>query len=1002
MAVYDDEQQKTGVSDDELRRITGVSPDEEGAMEREAYNGAADDIAAPKSLSSTQLQESETAGAAFGGGKTEAAESAALGASAAGDFAFRKEAARKFIITKKQGVVGGIVGVLVGGSFGALSIMQGPLQLMHFSQLLQRFHLSRTQDLTDNSLSKLYKYMNSRDLSRQDRRIGKRMSQVAQRYDARLANAGLKFDYDSAGTFRGVEVLDPDGEGANKLKELGYEPVERDGRMYFEPTESSRYRNGARRNLIGASFHAADVNGVSGAVGSRIEIRRAGASFKILGNTRSRVNETELEFRQRVREAYDEKIRRGEYSAPRVSAEADPNDPPDEEGNRSPNEATGAGAGELNAAIDEAGDAVGGARYDALRESITNRLEGSNKALLAVALVCVANSIGDGFDSELYESVILPGMRIAQATVSIGDQARSPVESIFLLSEMGVHSENYYDEIDDTSWASAKSVQAELGQEQTGPDIPDYARPNQEQNTVLSFIGGLPALDGICNVAGNAVVGFGLSIVTAATGLGFVLDIGADIAASEFIIPPLVNFIANWFSLQGISSYVAGATFGNIANVYSRVLTNDQAIGIGGVDQGESGDVTWRRQRLEAERIELASMSLKERLFDVTDSRSLVAKAMMAQPVNDTDMLQSFARVPFTALASLSSIVKMPFSSELSAATPYDYGFNLYGFSEAEMAEDSPYANPYENEDRLEAIFVARQAEEQRCHAKNTECPQPYSSMEELNTGEELTDEHGGPKQAASGQDCFSAKINSDGSIIHGDAVRFYDLPEECHKTQDEAWTRYRFMHLYLSTETSAACFAGDESACAQLGFNSSGSTSNLPSGDAAALAKQLLESPNVSSDNRDQLESIAAGQGPCPTVNNGQYTVDTELLRILVALSQDNTYTISSLHRGCTSSTVGSGTASRHWRGKAVDISGSRPINGVTMPSFEAYDETGEIQRLINKAKVLLPSGCELGVPNNRYKTTAQQQSSPCNNVFLDTKATTGATAPHIHIGVP
>src|SRR5688572_11022284 len=52
-SVYDDEKQKTGASDDELRKITGVSPDEEKDLDRRAYSGAAEDIAEAEALAST-------------------------------------------------------------------------------------------------------------------------------------------------------------------------------------------------------------------------------------------------------------------------------------------------------------------------------------------------------------------------------------------------------------------------------------------------------------------------------------------------------------------------------------------------------------------------------------------------------------------------------------------------------------------------------------------------------------------------------------------------------------------------------------------------------------------------------------------------------------------------------------------------------------------------------------------------------------------------------------
>lgn len=63
MAVYDDQKSRENedIGDEELRRLTGISPDEEGAMDREAHNGAAEDIA-ENSLDSKGLQGAESKG----------------------------------------------------------------------------------------------------------------------------------------------------------------------------------------------------------------------------------------------------------------------------------------------------------------------------------------------------------------------------------------------------------------------------------------------------------------------------------------------------------------------------------------------------------------------------------------------------------------------------------------------------------------------------------------------------------------------------------------------------------------------------------------------------------------------------------------------------------------------------------------------------------------------------------------------------------------------------
>jgi hypothetical protein len=220
---------------------------------------------------------------------------------------------------------------------------------------------------------------------------------------------------------------------------------------------------------------------------------------------------------------------------------------------------------------------------------------------------------------------------------------------------------------------------------------------------------------------------------------------------------------------------------------------------------------------------------------------------------------------------------------------------------------------------------------------------------------------------------------------------RYYERSEQTHHEERIDYARGILTQYGSSSSVSSGGFSGNASSCA----------GGLPDGDSAELAQALIDSPNVNSDYQDQLENIAAGLGPCPTINSGDYTIDAELLRVLVALANTNSYTISSLHRGCTSSSVGSGSGSRHWRGKAVDLSGSRPINGDTMQgSFGSHSEN--IQRLVNEAKALLPGNCELGVPNNTYISRTSSVESDCTNVFLDTPDTTGATGPHIHLGTP
>lgn len=81
---------KTTPDNDELRKITGIGADEESAMDREAHNGAAEDIAEKNDLDNR----------------------------AGDEIPFNTEANGRVYITKKQGIIGGIIGLLVGGGIG--------------------------------------------------------------------------------------------------------------------------------------------------------------------------------------------------------------------------------------------------------------------------------------------------------------------------------------------------------------------------------------------------------------------------------------------------------------------------------------------------------------------------------------------------------------------------------------------------------------------------------------------------------------------------------------------------------------------------------------------------------------------------------------------------------------------------------------------------------------------------------------------------------------------
>lgn len=206
MAVYDDEQQKTGVSDDELRRISGVSPDEEGAMEREAYNGAADDMASSKSLTPEELAEAEASGGEAAG-STAADESEASSLSDDADdeheIPYRDEKtskARAWFSRRRNKIGLGIATAGVAGTMGIASFFGPVLFVNHLRELL----LTRVSQMqTDHSLRYRRKYIHKVGdmFTRDGRRGGKIIADMESR--------GYRFSFDNTGKMVGLTL--PDG-----------------------------------------------------------------------------------------------------------------------------------------------------------------------------------------------------------------------------------------------------------------------------------------------------------------------------------------------------------------------------------------------------------------------------------------------------------------------------------------------------------------------------------------------------------------------------------------------------------------------------------------------------------------------------------------------------------------------------------------------------------------------------------------------------------------------
>ncbi len=873
--------------------------------------------------------------------------------------------------SRRKKVAGGIGATFGMGAIGVLLLGIGPFQFLQLAQNLQNFHFGNNESFMDGRYSRLYYFGRG---SPQNSNLGRFGNTVANIYERKLRAAGFNPDYRDPVTGRATRAMqtfqiDPNTpEGAQALitlraSNVDVPPVGADGLI----TINTRGPDGTtiRNEVISAAMDSLGLSKVSSWEGNRLMKRRAGAGFKWLNEMIRERFETAQDVRRRNIDRnleIQEQIDTGRVS------DVDPSRRPDDDG-RPPVADDGDGI-----AVPGDPDATAGNIKDIVQRAGAG-------AVGLVILICTVDQFGDTVGEIQQSNVVLPLIRTGSLAVSMGSQIMA--NEGFNMDELGALSMRLYDPDTGLGWSAAKSIQAEWGvANPSGPDMPDSGRPGREKPLFFKqlddFIAAVPGLQEICDLVNNPVVGPILDIADIIS--AFLAGPGSLffelLSQSAFFFgAPFIEDLARWLAGEQLDEFAQGALFGNYANYGARLMANDAAVSTGGVELSGTQTAQLDAQRLAANKVKLQSKSAFSRLLDPYEPESLVARTLLRNPNLASPQAAGthFAQLPTTIFNQIGGSFANLFSPKLQAvnSSGYDYGFPEYGWA-MDLQKDTRFNDPYENAAIVEGWGL----------------------------------DHGANLNEKYGERCFNTTISESGVLTTLDSKRMEDIPPDCQDTNEEI-LRYRFYIADTIAMKSLTCIEDmEESSCSELGF-SSGSTAGgggngtLPSGDAVSLAQAILDNPNIGKDSEPLgiLQSIAGGNSACPSVN-ADYNVDPELLRVIAALGQNNTFTITSLHRGCTGSTVGAGTASRHWRGKAADISGSRGINGVVLPSFEAYDNT--VQTFINEAAGYLPAGCELGVPNERYASGARGTSPACTNIFLDTPSNTGATGPHVHIGVP
>lgn len=852
------------------------------------------------------------------------------------DRGWRRRAFFKY--RKRLAIGGGIAGLGVTGFVLFASVAQGPLEFVHLAQLLEKFHFASMEDAQDGRLTAIARYIH--DPSKpQNTRLGIVGNIAANHLEAKINEAtGLKSAYDPAtGASKGYTVIEDSpqfkGKTAAEIKqtlntEYGIDPAnitEAGGTIGFDPDPGGlnvikRYsaQTSFSRELLGESGYSK----LSTHVGSRVLGKRAGWTFHPIKKLDASIQDAAVKAGKAAYDKLKEQLKQqaatdeatyeagGDITKPGGEASAqqqqDANGKPvaDPQGQQEADTVN-----QIKAASSQE-DPTNPDTVKTFSDNLNAKVAGG-LGVGAIGMACLIRNVSSSINNERHDKVVLPLMRKAGKFISMGSQVQSGQD--IDTTSLGIYKQfldttNSQGKVTST-WDQAKSIEAENGQPQTGPDLPksDQVFGSGGQSNPFDFFDNVPLLGTACGAL-NSTLGTIFSVVTGPV----------NYVVSGEVLKAAIPALADWLSGAPVSPVASGADFGNMVNYGARLSANDQYASAGGVPMSASDSLALKNVDSGLDQKDFQSKSIAYRLFNTTDSQTLASRLIDNQDLN---VSQSVANITGSFGSIFKAAFKMP-AMILSGTThaadpPYDYhGLQQVGFTASQLG-DPRFDDPFKN-----ACYVVG-----GCASTG---------------GNGILNGPDGQTYIDRAQKCFGITISNSNGVWDTDsltqAVNFQstDYPTSDCESNDEAWLRVRFWLLDTPTMEAYACSQGlDDQSCSDLGLTSTSSSSasdqsqasqpgTLPTGSAKDLATQLL--PYIKS---GKIQCNTTEATDCPDIKNTANgtsiatngcqvdSLNPQLLGMLLELVQmGHTFVLSALCTGHSNDGLGG-----HVGGRAVDF---------------------------------------------------------------------------------
>jgi len=635
---------------------------------------------------------------------------------------------RKGRLTTKQKVGGtlALISALGAGGASFVAFTSGPLQFIHISQLLSQFHLDPQSNEGDARMIKIAMFIRHYSNGQTYRtRMGVVGNKMADRIESKFNKAGITSQYTKQLGFKTGYVIEPKKlTGGDNVKTRGMTTPEivkyyqdnykvtieavgggtPDNPKFFLNTQNLGYSQFNR--LTADLMRSAGYRFISPAIGARIMGIRGAINWHPI---EKKINDKLKTYDERLT-AWEEEQKK-EVKEGSKAPSATPEERKTQDGKNEPGSEKN--TDEANRILQEAG-AVGNdpTALEKFRSSMLTKYGFLGAG--AVGLVCIVLGISKNIDQTNLQNVQEPQMRIGMTqAVAKGDQVADGGKDVDetqlsyasqnqLYKRTEPNSPTYH-----TSWSDARSIQAELGQPLSGPDMPPTGRIDAKGNVVTRFLELFPGLDAVCQ-ASETVLGM---VVIGGVGLVLGGPIFKQLLQTVFLavaLPVVISWIVDMLANNSVPGFPQGADFGNHANYGVALAGNDIGTTRGGLPMTTAEAKVVADVSNETNRWEFQQKPLASRLFDTKDSNSFIAKVIDKQTPDPMTNMAKLSNGLLNSGRTFGSLLTGIFSKSISAAPlkPYDYGFPTIGFTEAEM-NDAAYENPFQNADKAATLLDA-------------------------------------------------------------------------------------------------------------------------------------------------------------------------------------------------------------------------------------------------------------------------------------------------------